>query len=494
MSSTGEGTSGAARAGRIAGPLGGLAILLLVHVVTGAVPPAARVAALAFTMAVLWMTEAIPLAATALFPLVAFPLLGITNTSGVATAYADPAIFLFLGGFLLARCVEDSGLHRRIAVAVLGALGDRPRRQVLGFMITSALLSMWISNTATALVLLPVALAVAAPVIANDAERGRVFATSLLLGVAYGASIGGVGTPVGSPPNVIFLSQLAAAFPEQRIGFARWLLVGLPFVALFVPVAAWWLCRPLGTDPLPGCREVLASQRAGQGRMDRDQWIVAALFATAALGWVFRAPIVVGSVEIPGWSSLVGGSAAVHDAVVAVGVALIAFFVPSSQRPGQRLLTWASASRIAWGLLILFGGGIALARGFSLSGLSSTLGGLFAGLQGVPLILVIAAITTLVIFLTELTSNTATTTVMMPILASLALALQVPAVAIMLPAAIAASCAFMLPVATPPNAVVFSSGQVPLRDMMRAGFFLNLIGVVLITLLALGPGRWLVTP
>jgi sodium-dependent dicarboxylate transporter 2/3/5 len=353
---------------------------------------------------------------------------------------------------------------------------------------------MWISNTATALVLLPVALAVVAPALQADPVRGRAFASALLLGVAYGASIGGVGTPVGSPPNAIFLAQLGAVAPAQRIDFAHWLLVGLPFVALSLPVAGWWLCRPLGAQPIAGCREALQAQRAALGPMDGDQKKVAALFALAAGGWIFRAPIRIGSVELPGWSLLLGEGAVVDDAVVAIAVGLLAFALPSSQRPGQRLLTWDSAQHLAWGVLVLFGGGLALAQGFTSSGLSASLGSLFTRLGPVPPALHVIAVTTLVIFLTELTSNTATTTVMMPILASLALALGLPPMLLMWPAAIAASCAFMLPVATPPNAVVFASGCVPMRDMVRAGLFLNLAGIALISLLALGPARWFMLP
>ncbi len=490
MTQAGAGGGRLASWGRLVGPLAGLALALAIWISTGTLSPAGKVAALATTMAVLWMTEAVPLAATALLPLVLFPLLGVASSREAAVGYADPAIFLFLGGFLIARVVEDTGLHRRIAIGIVGAVGERPRQLVLGFMLTAALLSMWISNTATALVLLPVVLAVTRPALERGDAAGRTFATALLLGTAYGASIGGVATPVGSPPNIIFLAQLRAAYPDLEIGFARWMMLGLPFVALFLPLAWWWLCR--GLDPRAQLGEgtaALAEARGRLGPMSRDEKLAAALFAVAGLGWIFRSSIHIGPLNVPGWADLFGGGKVVHDAVVALAVALVAFFLPSAQRPGERLLTWSSASKIAWGLLLLFGGGIALARGFQSSGLSAALGGMFQRLEGAPILLLVVLLTLAVVFLTELTSNTATTTVMMPILAALALALHVSPMLVMLPAALAASCAFMLPVATPPNAVVFSSGAVPLRDMLRAGLFLNLVGTVLITALVmlLGP-------
>jgi len=340
-----------------------------------------------------------------------------------------------------------------------------------------------------------VVLAVARPALLGNDAGGKAFATALLLGTAYGASIGGVGTPIGSPPNVIFLAQLNAAYPELQVSFARWMMFGIPLVALFLPLAWWWLCRPLRGATLPdSSRDVLLEQRAQLGAMGRDEKLATALFVLAALGWLLRKNIVIGPLSIPGWSDLMGRGDMVHDAVVAVGVALLAFFLPSKERPGQRLLTWPEAQKISWGLLLLFGGGISLARGFQLSGLSVTIGAMFEGLAGAPVLLVIFAITIVVIFLTELTSNTATTTVMMPILAALALALAVSPMLVMLPAAVAASCAFMLPVATPPNAVVFSAGHVSLRDMMRAGLFLNLVGTVLITAVVMLLGRMLPTP
>lgn len=470
---------------RVIGPLAGLVVLGIGWAINGETSIALRVAAVATTMAILWMTEALPLAATALIPLALFPLLSISDTKTVTSAYAAPAIFLFLGGFLIARVVEDSGLHRRLAYRVIAAVGQRPKGLVLGFLLTSALMSMWISNTATSLVLLPVVLAVTGPIV-GQGEQGKKLATAMLLAVAYGASIGGVGTPVGSPPNLIFMAQLHASYPDMTISFARWMLFGVPFVVLYLPFAWWWLSRGLSADSLKaGSSTRLQQDRAALGPMDRDEKIAASLLAAAALLWISRGSINLGPLHFPGWAQAFGGAHYIHDAVVAIGIALLAFMLPSQQRPQERLLTWQSAKKTAWGILILFGGGIALARAFQSSGLSKQLGQLFAHLHGAPLIVLVLIIVTSVIFLTELTSNTATTTVMMPVLAAMAMALTISPMAVMLPAAVAASCAFMLPVATPPNAVVFSSGHIALRDMMRAGLFLNLVGIALITLLSL---------
>jgi sodium-dependent dicarboxylate transporter 2/3/5 len=273
------------------------------------------------------------------------------------------------------------------------------------------------------------------------------------------------------------------------------MLLGVPIVALFLPLAWWWLTRNLGEVSLGnGGREELRAQRASLGPMSRDEKLATALFAAAALGWLFRRSIEIGPVSIPGWADLLGRGGDIHDAVVAVGVALAAFFLPSGVRPGERLLTWPEARRISWGLLLLFGGGLSLARGFQVSGLSTAIGEVFGALSGAPLVLIVLSITLGVIFLTELTSNTATTTVMMPILAALAAAIGASPMHIMLPAALAASCAFMLPVATPPNAVVFSAGHVQLRDMMRAGLFLNLVGTLIITALVMLLGSALPSP
>lgn len=479
--------------GRWLGPIAGLLVWGVGSLISGSSSAALLVAAVATTMAILWMSEALPLAATALIPLAAFPLLGLSNSKQVASAYAAPAIFLFLGGFLLARVVEDSGLHQRLAMSIIARVGQRPKRLVLGFLLTAASMSMWISNTATSLVLLPVVIAVTGP-LRQKTKSGAKLSASLLLSVAYGASIGGVATPVGSPPNLIFIAQLQASFPQLNISFARWMLFGLPFVALFLPFAWWWLSRGLDDqEPDDAQRENFASTRAELGAMGRDEKFAAALLVSAALLWITRAPISIGALHFSGWASLFGGSSLVHDSVVAIAVALVAFALPSAQRPGQRLLTWDSAQRISWGVLLLFGGGIALAQGFQSSGLSAQLGMAFSKLQGAPITLVVLLISTAVIFLTELTSNTATTTVMMPVLAAMAMAMAVSPLSVMLPAAVAASCAFMLPVATPPNAVVFSSGLVSLREMMRAGLFLNLVGILIISLLTLAIGPLLVS-
>ncbi len=420
-------------------------------------PAAAWTAAVTVLCAIWWMSEALPLPATAMIPLAVFPLTGVLSAAQVADAYGNPMILLFLGGFLLSKAMEESGAHRRIALQLMHRLGTSARRLVFGFMAASALLSMWVSNTATALMLLPVALAVV-----EQARQPRL-AIAVLLGVAYGASIGGLGTPIGSPPNLVFLRVLEES-TGTSISFLAWMSLALPVVLLFLPIAGLWLVRGLPAGAVPALPTV------GQWRPEEVR--VLSIFALTALAWITR------SDPFGGWSQMLGLPGA-SDADVALLAALLLFALPNGR--GGRLLEWQAAARIPWGMLILFAGGIAIAKAFVSSGLSQTLGAQLAGLGDWPLLLLIAATCLAVTFLTELNSNTATAALLMPILAATALAIEIDPILLMAPAALSASCAFMLPVATPPNAIVFGSGHVPIRTMIREGLALNLIGVMLIS-------------
>ncbi len=462
-------------------------------------PRAARhTLAVTILMAAWWMTVAIPIPATSILPVVLFPLLGILPSGSTAANYANNNIFLFLGGFILALGIERWSLHRRIALHIVRVVGTNPARMVLGFMLATAFLSMWISNTATALMMLPIALAVIGSM--REAAGGQSmggFAPALLLGVAYSASIGGLATPIGTPPNISFLRILEILYPQApTFSFGRWMLAFLPLVIIFLPVAWLMLTRVVhrlqrGTVGAGG--QVIREEILGLGPMSVPESRMLWIFTTTAVLWVTRGDLELGTLTIPGWAGLVERalglehfSSYLHDATVAVGMAVLTFLVPADRdeegRP-RKLMDWETAVRLPWGILLLFGGGFALALAFKESGLSQHMGEAFAGrLEGFHPLFLVAAICFLLTFLTEVTSNTATTEVVLPVLAGTAGAMGINPLLVMIPATLSASCAFMLPIATPPNAIIFGSGQVEMRQMIRAGIWLNFIGVILISL------------
>jgi sodium-dependent dicarboxylate transporter 2/3/5 len=404
-----------------------------------------------------WVFEPIPIPATAFLPLGLFPLLGVLTPVEVAQAYGNSLILLLLGGFILATALERNGAHRRIALAMVRAFGgSSSRRLVFGFMAASAALSMWISNTATTLMLLPVALAVL------EKSEDKNLATPLLLGIAYAASIGGIGTPIGTPPNVVFMGVYEATVGES-IPFVTWMTWAVPIVLVFLPIVALYLTRGLnhqGKVALP----VVGSWQAAEIR-------VLAVFAATAFFWVTRKQ------PFGGWTELFGLSVT-NDAMVALLAVVVMFLVPDGK--GAKLLDWETAERIPWGMLVLFGAGISIATAFTASGLSETIGALLSGLAELPLLPIMLITCLAVTFLTETTSNTATTTLLMPILAAGAIGAAIDPRLIMIPAAMSASCAFMLPVATAPNVIVYSTGHFTIETMAREGFALNLIGAVVI--------------
>lgn len=434
----------------------------------GGLPRDATVTAAITTLcAVYWVTEALPIPATSLIPFAALPLTGVLDHKQVANAYGHYLILLLLGGFILSKGIEQSGAHRRLALGMVRAFGGLGRRGlVLGFMAATALSSMWISNTATVLMLLPIAHAVLA------ADDGDDLTIPLLLGIAYAASIGGVGTPIGTPPNVVCVGIYAAQTGE-RISFLEWMQWGVPFVLVFVPVAWWWLTRRIG----PGQAPSIPSEGAWRPAERRVLWV----FAITAAAWILRTN------PAGGWTAWLGLGETVDgrfrpscgDDTVALAAVVAMFVLPNGE--GDRLLTWDRAKEIPWGLLLLFGGGLSIAAAFQSSGLSDIVGEALRGVAGGPIILVTAAICLVVTFATELTSNTATTTLLMPILCSAGLAAGIEPRTLMVPAAISASCAFMMPVATAPNAVMFGTGEIPIRSMVRAGLVLNLIGAAIAT-------------
>jgi len=454
-------------------------------------------AAVAIWMATWWMTEAIPVFATALLPLALFPLVGVTPMRAAASPYGHELIFLFMGGFILALSMQRWGLGQRLALAALRLTGDEPARVVGGFMLVTAFLSMWVSNTATAAMMLPIALSVIDRVLRAETGAGiesgtpfrtgtgtggvgANFAVCLLLGVAYAASIGGVGTLIGTPPNLF----LASFLREQRgieISFVRWMGVGIPLVVVFIPLVWWMLTRvlyPIRLERTEHGAAVARDAYRALGPIKRGEWATLVVFALTASAWLLR-PLLV-RVQIGDAHPLAG----LTDPGIAMAAALALFVIPVDWSRRQFAMDWETAVKLPWGVLMLFGGGLSLAAAIQANGVDAYIGSQVGVLGGLPSLLVVASVTALIVGLTELTSNTATAATLVPILAAVAPSLDLHPYLLIVPATIGASCAFMLPVATPPNAVVFGSGHLTIPQMIRAGIWLNLLSVVLITALA----------
>jgi sodium-dependent dicarboxylate transporter 2/3/5 len=459
-------------------------LLLLFFHPDPAHPAVGRMGAVAALMAVWWITEAIPLAATALLPFVLFPLLGVMSSKTTAPLYLNSTIFLFLGGFLIALAMERWELHRRVALRILLAFGRSPSLLVLGFMCACGFLSAVISNTATAVAMLPVGMAVLRGIEERwGRERTATLGAALMLGIAYSCSIGGMATLVGTPPNLVFKTIFEGSFPgAPPISFAQWSLVGAPLAAVML-LAAWGLLTQVLYRPDPALRidrGALRGQYAALGPMKREEQVVAGVFLLTALLWMFRAPLRLGSVVIPGWNQWFHQPQLMDDGTVAVAMALLLFLWPARSRPGERLLDPAVFGRVPWHIILLFGGGFALAAGFKTSGLSHWLATtVFSGMGGLPAGVVVAIVCLTMTSLTELTSNTASTQMVLPILAAVAVAQAVHPLLLMVPATLSASMAFMMPVASPPNAIVFGSGWLTIKQMARAGILLKVLGLLL---------------
>lgn len=467
---------------------------------------------LSLWMAAWWMTEALPLAATSLLPILVLPVAGILPARDVTRVYFDDTIALFLGGFCLALAMERTGLHRRFAFAVVRLAGTRPRRLVLGFFLASGLVSMWVSNTATSLMLIPVAVTVVRALVGTDpATRdvgARRFAACCVLAVAYGASIGGVGTLIGTPPNVVFQrhwqDMVASGAAHTEVTFGRWMLLGVPLVAVLLPMAWWLLVRVALPVPasLAGTDSTGVLDRLRPaGRATFPERVVFGTFLAAALLWVTRQRLEVGGVVLPftGWERLFAripaktgdGLAFVTDGTVAIAAALFLFAMPTRTSPGDRILPWTyAARRLPWGALLLFGGGFCLAESWRVpEGLNDYLAAAFRGLGGLPPLLVVLAVTLGMTLLSEIANNTAATVMMLPVLSSLAKGLGADPLPILLAGTLGASCGFALPVATPPNTVAYGTGEVSVRDMVRAGLLLDVAAILVMTL-----GVWLLAP
>lgn len=476
---TGQPVSALRIAGLVAGPVGA-ALLLWLTPPAGMPLEAWRMLAITLWMVVWWLSEALPIPATALLPLVLMPVLSVQDMPETAARYANPLIFLFLGGFLLAAAMQRVGLHRRIALRIVSIVGASPDRIVLGFMLATAFLSMWISNTATTIMMFAVALSVIDFVgqQTRDDRMVRNFGVALMLAVAYSASIGGVGTLIGSPPNAMLASFVQQTYGIE-VSFARWMMIGLPVVVVMLPLTWLLLTRllfPAHTIKVGDAGALVRAEIAAIGSMGRGERLVAVVFGGAALGWMLREPL----------ARLTG--LPLDDAMIALTAALILFAVPLSRGTGRYALDWAATRDLPWGILLLFGGGLALASGFSTSGLARVIGESVAGID-IPTVFLVLAVLTAMVYLTEITSNTASTATFLPILGAVAVGLELDVLTLTVPVALGASMAFMMPVATPPNAIVFAYDRMRLSDMVRAGFLMNVIAIAVAfaVLVLLGP-------
>lgn len=499
-----------ASVGRVLAPLLAVVVYVVMPVEAGA--EARAVAAIGMLMAVSWLTEAMPLPATALLPIVLFPLTGVADVADTTAPYANDVIFLFMGGFMLALAVQRWGLHRRVALMTVLAVGTKPVRLIGGFMVATAFLSMWVSNTATTVMMLPIGVSVLALVLrqfeeqlargeeppieiepgtsdaleAGDAQLHEAvtspFATCLMLAIAYAASIGSLATLIGTPPNA-FMAGFVSETYDVSIGFGQWMMVGLPIAVVFLFIAWVLLTRvlfPPEIDEIPGGRQVIHEQLHRLGPMVLGERIVLGVFIVTAALWVLRG-------VITGWEPLLAlypPIEGLNDATIAMLAAAALFAIPVSLKRGVFLLDWHSAANLPWGILLLFGGGLTLAAQVQASGLDVWVGEQVGALGVLPVLGLVAGVVAITIFLTELTSNTATAATFLPILGGVAVGLGYDPLVLIIPATMAATCAFMMPVATPPNAVVFGSGHITIPQMVRAGIVLNVIGIVLVTLTA----------
>ncbi len=464
------------RIGAISGGLAVFGAMIALPPPADLSPAAWHVAAVAALMAVWWIFEAVPVAVTALMPICLFPFLDILSIRDTTAPYANPLIFLFMGGFMIALAVERWHLHRRIALNVLGLFGARPARLVGGFMCATAGLSMWVSNTATTVMMLPVALSVIG--LLKDHEdtqstdrENRNFAIALLLGTAYAASIGGLATLVGTPPNALLAGYMEQVY-DRSIGFGQWMLVGLPLTLILLPIAWLLLTRfifPVAHHEITGATDIIDDEVEKLGPITYQEIAVALVFAATAALWIAR-PLI--NKALPG--------SGLSDAGIAIMGAVALFIIPARTGKGDFLMNWNWAVRLPWGVLILFGGGLSLASAVDKTGLAAWIGAALSGIDGWPVYLILLAIIAVVIFLTEITSNTATAAVFLPVMGAAALTFGADPLFFAAPTAIAASCAFMMPVATPPNAIIFSSGHIKVPQMARAGLPLNIISIAVI--------------
>lgn len=437
-----------------------------------------KTAGIALLLAAWWATEVMPIPITSLLPILLFPALGVMSMGESTAPYARPTIFLLLGGFIIATALARWNLHRRLALNILVRVGNNPTAIIGGFMAATALMSMWISNTASTIMMIPIALSLAGEVVKDRDARHKGFILCLILGIAYAASIGGLGTPIGTPPNLFVVSFMKETY-DIDVSFFTWMMFGIPVVLVMVPLAWFVLTKwayPFSLSDAPVAQDLLHHELDSMGPMRTPEKRVAWVFLAVAISWILRVPVQE-NLDILLW---------LNDAMIAIGGAIILFIIPSGCTRERRtaLLDWDSANQVPWGVLLLVGGGLSLAAAVKISGLALWLGTVLSAMGTLPLVLMILCLVAMVIFMTELTSNTATVATLLPVLGALAVISGVDPMVLFAPVALAASCAFMLPVATAPNAVVFATGKVTIPEMANAGFRLNLVGIVVVTSLS----------
>jgi len=467
------------------GLVSGLILFLIMNILPvpdGLTPEAMRAGSVTLLMATWWMTEAIPISATALVPLALFPLLNVIDAKTVASNYGHNYVLMLLAGFFIAKAIELHGLHRRIALAIIQRIGTSRRKLVLSFMVATAFLSMWIANVAVTLLMLPIGLAVIAREELENKEQDA-FGLALMVAIAYAASIGGTGTLIGTPPNMVFAGMVKSLYPTApEISFFHWMLIGIPLVIIFMPIAWLYLIKYHKIEgSFAGSKDVIQTEVNSLGKMSKAEMRVLVIFILTALGWIFRRGFTIDQTVIPGWATLLGVEDMVHDATVAVVAALAMFLLPSGKGK-QRLLDWKSAESVPWGVPLIVGGGYSIAKGFSETGLATWIGNELGFISALPLLLVLLIIVLFMTFITEINSNTATANIFLPVLATMAIAGEAHPFLLMIPGTFACSCAFMLPSGTGPNAVIFGSGRVTIPQMSQTGLWLNFISILVVTL------------
>lgn len=480
----------------LSGPVAALLIILFVDL-DPQNPMLSRMAAVTVWIALWWFTEVVHLAVTSLLPFLLIPMLGIANTNTIANEYMDPIMFLFIGGFIIAIGIERWNLHKRVALRILKAVGSSPSRILAGVMLTTFLLSLWISNTATVMMMLAAVTALIQHIEYNAGPDGSLehvknrtnkLATGLMIGLAYSATIGGMGTLVGTPPNMVFYRFYEKAFPlSHDMDFTKWFAIGFPislvFLILTFLVIRWiFIPRSKSTESFEAKGDSYFKEEYKKlGRMNYEEKIITGIFVCTALLWFTRADIDFGNFTMPGWKNIFPKPENIQDGTVAIAMALLLFFIPSKTEKGRMLLSWDEAKKLPFHILLLFGSGFALAKGFELSGLSNWLAGQLYFMKGANPLVLVLSVCVLVTVISEFASNVASIQLMLPILLPLTGTLNVHPLLLMLPATLAASLGFMLPVATGPNTIVFGSGRVQVKDMMRTGLLINIIGILLIT-------------
>lgn len=445
----------------------------------GMTDEARSVLAVTLWVATWWITEAIPIPAASLLPIVLFPLSGVMDAETTASSYGSDIIFLFLGGFFIAIAMEKWELHRRVAIGMISLIGTSTQRILLGFMFATGFLSMWVSNTAAVMMMVPMGLAITSQIASALKERTLLvevpkFEKALIFGIGYAGTIGGLGTLIGTPPNIILAAQMQQLF-DVEISFFNWMLIGVPLVFFLLFLTSLYLGKfafHMNIDAIPGGKQLIEKERASLGRITSEEKAVAIVFVITAFMWISREFI---------WDKLFP---LLSDGMIAITAAIALFIIPTSKRFSSRILDWNDAKEIPWGVLLLFGGGLAIAKGFRDTGLSEWIGNKLNVLDGLHPLFIISVATLLVLLLTEFTSNTATATMILPVLASLALSFSIHPFALMVPAAMAANCAFMMPVATPPNAIIFGTGKLKITEMVRVGFIVNLFTFILLVAVA----------